>query len=677
MSDVSNLKNSIWPNGVKKVNGYAVYTPLGENKVDIPTNIPQWPKGDKLVSPFVYKDNKIVGFCDSKAMINTSNNVITMPYKHIEIDLSSIEKDTIQIHAPKATTKKVMWLYGEQANIVDVNYKYKGCKTIDDVISVDSDYKNDIVNGTWTEILYDLENGRPSFVNGNESMFEKCSNLTTFTSDLSSLTNGERMFNKCFNLETFISDLSSLETSDYMFSECTNLTSFNCSDLSSLKTGYYTFQFCSKLSSFEYDLPSLTNGYSLLSNCSSLTSFNSDLSSLECGHYMFDECTGLISFDSDLPSLMYANQMFKKCKNLSTFDINLPSLTEGYEMFYGCTALSSFTSELPSLTNGKWMFYDCKNLNKFDSDLSSLECGHYMFINCTALSTFDINLHSLTEGNCMFYCCENLTSFNSNLHSLTNGVSMFYECTALSTFTSELPSLTNATNMFYKCENLSTFDINLPSLTNGNWMFARCENLTSFNSDLHSLGEGINMFYDCSNLTTFTSQLSSLTNGESMFYDCKLDASSVKNIIDTINTVSSKTLLLGMGCDNTTEDSELFAQEVGYSDMSFLLAALQSKGWSVTTQYNGRPTTTYTLRRPTEDTLPIYAKLEEVILPTEEEIALAKENGERITTPHYEYTSEDGSKYFNISWFHETTGSTEGYTQFNSLEEAIESFGVI
>jgi hypothetical protein len=29
-----------------------------------------------------------------------------------------------------------------------------------------------------------------------------------------------------------------------------------------------------------------------------------------------------------------------------------------------------------------------------------------------------------------------------------------------------------------------------------------------------------------------------------------------------------------------------------------------------------------------------------------------------------------------LDWFHETTGSTEGYTQFNSLEEAVAHFNI-
>jgi hypothetical protein len=158
--------------------------------------------------------------------------------------------------------------------------------------------------------------------------------------------------------------------------------------------------------------------------------------------------------------------------------------------------------------------------------------------------------------------------------------------------------------------------------------------------------------------------LPNLKNGDFMFDGCKLDAPSVKNIIETINTYSGS-LTLGIGCNNTTEDKTLFAQEAGYDDgMGSILAALNASGWAVEVQYNGRPTTTYGLRRPSIDTLPVFVKLEEV-----------EETNDRLKSFHT-HTSEDGSKKYRLNWFHETTGSAEGYTQFNSLEEAIEALNI-
>ena len=60
MSDTLNLANSIWPNGMKvDSDGHAVFYPLGTNKVEVPTSSSAWPKGNKLISPFVYQDEKL------------------------------------------------------------------------------------------------------------------------------------------------------------------------------------------------------------------------------------------------------------------------------------------------------------------------------------------------------------------------------------------------------------------------------------------------------------------------------------------------------------------------------------------------------------------------------------------------------------------------------------------
>ena len=293
------------------------------------------------------------------------------------------------------------------------------------------------------------------------------------------------------------------------------------------------------------------------------------------------------------------------------------------------------------LTNGLGIFYDCENLTSFSSDLPSLTNGEYMFDTC-----------------------HNLTSFSSDLPSLTNGEGMFITC-LFTTFNSDLSSLTNGEGMFSYCENLTSFSSDLPSLTNGIYMFDTCHNLTSFNSDLPSLTDGYGMFSYCENLTSFSSDVSSLTDGEIMFDGCSLDAQSVANIVHTLPThETSGTIAIGIGCDDTEADQLLFAQECYCETWQELLDDFSEKNWTVTFQCNGRPTTTYNMRRG--ETLPIYAKLEEVIMPTDE----------KERKPHYAYTSADGSKLYNINYFHSTNGSTDGYDVFSSLEEAISTYNV-
>ena len=241
---------------------------------------------------------------------------------------------------------------------------------------------------------------------------------------------------------------------------------------------------------------------------------------------------------------------------------------------------------------------------------------------------------------------------------MTNGGSKFYECSTITSFLSGLSSLKGGYKMFYYCSNLTTFTIDLPSLTYGETMFWICYNLTTFTSDLPSLSNGSSMFAGCHKLTTFTSDLPSLTNGTNMFNSCKLDAPSVANIVHSLPThETSGTIRIGIGCDNTEADQLLFAQECDCEIWQELLDDFSAKNWTVELQCNGRPTTTYNMSRG--ETLPIYTKLEEV---TDENYA--------------QYTSADGSKFFNINYFHSTNGSTEGYDVFSSLEEAISTYNV-
>lgn len=190
-------------------------------------------------------------------------------------------------------------------------------------------------------------------------IFNGCTNLKSFASDLSSLTFGESMFAYCSNLESFNSILPSLTDGAYMFAECHALTSFYC-DLPKLKYASGMFQSCTNLTSFSSDLSSLTYGDIMFDGCSNLTSFTTDLSSLAGGYTMFANCTNLTSFSSDLSSLAFADGMFIECSKLTSFSSDLPSLIDGQFMFCNCSNLTSFTTDLSSLTNGYGMFRGCK-----------------------------------------------------------------------------------------------------------------------------------------------------------------------------------------------------------------------------------------------------------------------------------------------------------------------------
>ena len=250
---MSKIDYTLWPN---------TEGTLGQNKVQIPDGVTtQWPEGDALVGNFVYNKGKLVGFVDTKALINNTSKTSTINYDFVDIHLENIGEGDITFTLGERC-KKFTVTYGssDTGNSGDtVTFKYKGCTTVEEVKAVDPDYlTNDIVDGVWTEGLGDLENGYRMFID--------CRNLTTFTSDLSSLTNGSSMFYDCDNLTAFSSDLRSLTYGSYMFYDCNALTSFS-SDLSSLKNGYVMFLNCTNLTSFNSDLSSLTDGSLMFSGC--------------------------------------------------------------------------------------------------------------------------------------------------------------------------------------------------------------------------------------------------------------------------------------------------------------------------------------------------------------------------------------------------------------------------
>ena len=177
----------------------------------------------------------------------------------------------------------------------------------------------------------DWKGGIGKFTDGS-SMFQSCTNLTSFNGDLSSLTNGSSMFVGCSALTSFSVDLSSLTNGNHMFYSCSNLSSFNG------------------------DLSSLTNGSSMFYGCSKLTSFTSDLSSLTNGSNMFQNCDNLTSFSVDLTSLTNGNNMFGLCDNLTSFSVDLSSLTNGEHMFTSspldATSIEKILLSIPTYSDG-------------------------------------------------------------------------------------------------------------------------------------------------------------------------------------------------------------------------------------------------------------------------------------------------------------------------------------
>lgn len=129
------------------------------------------------------------------------------------------------------------------------------------------------------------------------NMFNGC-NLKRFNANMNLLTDINFMFDDVVEFESFISDLSSLTVVPKFFSNKGKLTTFN-SNLSSLTNGYWEqdekqtgmFEKCVYLNSFEGSLESLIDGTNMFNGCINLTSFKGSLINLETATDMFYGCS--------------------------------------------------------------------------------------------------------------------------------------------------------------------------------------------------------------------------------------------------------------------------------------------------------------------------------------------------------------------------------------------------
>lgn len=359
------LKNSVWPNGIKKDDeGYNIFYPLGTNKVDITTIT--WPEGDTLISPFVYQNDILVGFVDTLALtVSGSGATTTMPYTHIEADFSSIRERDLKVNVPSdIIVKKFTWM-------VDGEGDTEGGSICDSLPTPDYEL---VEYSAIPSATKDLMRAAVT-VDGN-TMYDASGNQTG-SFNFNSLASGDSLFGFT---ETFLFGIPLGVPNNWgQGGAGTAIVTFN-TDMCNLVSGYCMF-YGSPIESFTGALCSLENAMQMFRG-TFLTSFDSPVPSLKDGSNMFMYCSNLESFNSELPKLEVARTMFQLCSTLKgPWTINLPSLKNALNMFNSCYELQSFNAALPSLTNGEGMFSGAY-LEEFDSALPVLENGEEMFYGC-------------------------------------------------------------------------------------------------------------------------------------------------------------------------------------------------------------------------------------------------------------------------------------------------------
>ena len=391
----------------------------------------------------------------------------------------------------------------------------------------------------------------------------------------------------------------------------------------------------------------------------------------------------------DMTSITYADiDPENPGEPIASFDTN--KIVDGSSLFEICVGYSVGENNT---------FAHCYIESNFDN----LKNGELMFGNYGGVPQhkldFISNLPNLVNGSKMFFAME-VKTFSSdkngskvNLDNLEIGDDMFdatYNGQYIHDQIEALPKLKSSDFMFGFASSPSKWTLSLPSLENGRYMFGTENNVKEFYSDLPKLKNGYDMLYKCEK---FRGSLPSLENGYCMFGNSwgsrvGLDSESLLCIVNTLPSRVGLTntdgengqgyITISLACDDADESRDAFVQEVGWDNWQQmydeLTHATEGKNWTAQFSFAGSPSASYSLRNP-KPISKVWAKVEEVIVPTDEEIEEARKNRIIVRKPHWTHTSDDGKHY--VLHAHHMSNDNTGYTQFDSLEAAEEHYGLI
>ena len=339
----SNLQNSIWPN----TDGN-----LGNIKVQIPTNVEDWPKGDALVHNFVFNKGKLVGFVDTKALVNNESKSTIFPYDYVDITLPSILKDTITI-TPGERCKNLIVKNQEDAAIfiTPILEKLLGEGKIkaefiknENKLIVHTDRVDDELLQSVTDILSNEIPQNIEIVRYNHHIevswrdinkYAECKNYTDMLA-----VNAE--YSKDITSDFWwVYPLPSLKTaffahligvfSDYeknKFAARKIIANMPlCTD------GSYSFIYNGAVEEIEIYAPSMTTIYYGITQCPKLKKIKGYFPQLSIGTRGLGSRSPLEVFDAELPSLSDGSLAFENCKldKDSALKIlnSIPSYTSG------------------------------------------------------------------------------------------------------------------------------------------------------------------------------------------------------------------------------------------------------------------------------------------------------------------------------------------------------------
>ena len=239
---------------------------------------------------------------------------------------------------------------------------------------------------------------------------------------------------------------------------------------------------------------------------------------------------------------------------------------------------------------GQQAFFGCSNLEAFDAtvDATGGTSFYYAWQNCSSLTSFPlINTSSGTTFQRAWYGCSSLTSFPLiDTSSGTNFRAAWQSCTSLTSF--PLIDTSNGTDFgyaWYNCPSLTSFPaIDTSSGTNFGAAWFGCNSLTSFPPLDVSNGTTFNAaWFLCSSLANFPANFFDSWTGTpanncfvSAWYGCVLTATSVENILNSIDTSGQSAPASGV------DIAINYNTGTGTPSVATAVTNLKSRNWTIT-----------------------------------------------------------------------------------------------